>query len=182
MRSGFKHSERGYTMAEVLTVVAIIGILSLVSVPAFINFRASNTLKSSLNVFINDIRYARQYSITHTVYVRVAVDNNGTTASRPYTFQSSSDNGATWSSLTVPGAIGNVKTLPQQVWFVSTTGLPTAGTTALIEYHPNGGLTLASGSSTGQVVIGSSWSRMTYNRYTIVLSPSGQLTSTGSHS
>lgn len=182
MRSGVKHSERGYTIAEILTVVAIIGLLSMVSVPAFMNFRASNTLKSTMNVFINDVRFARQYSITHTVYVRVNILSTGSATSRTYTVESSADNGATWTALTIPGANGNQKYLPQQVTFVSTTDLPTSGSIARIEYHPNGVVTLATNATTGQVQLGSTWSRMRFDRYTIILSPSGQLTSRGTHS
>lgn len=182
MRSGVRHSERGYTIAEIITVVAIIGLLSLISVPAFMNFRASNTLKSSMNVFINDVRFARQYSITHSVYVRVNILATGASTSRTYTFESSADNGATWSQLTIPGSRGNQKYLPQQVWFVSTQDLPTSGAVTQIEYHPNGGVTLAVNATTGQVVLGSTWSRMANDRYTITLSPSGQLKSAGTHS
>jgi prepilin-type N-terminal cleavage/methylation domain-containing protein len=183
MRSGFRHSERGFSLAEMLTVLAIIGILSLISVPAFINFRASSTLRSALGGFINDVRYARQYSITHSVYVRVNIAAAGATTNRAYGFQQSPDNGGTWNSLTVPGSnVNGVKMLPQQIWFVSTTDLPTSGAVTQIEYHPNGALTLATNATTGQVVLGSTWSRMAKDRYTIVLSPSGQLTSTGTHS
>jgi prepilin-type N-terminal cleavage/methylation domain-containing protein len=183
MQSGFRRSSRGFSLAEMLVVVAIIGMLSLISVPAFINFRASNTFRSALRVFIDDVRFARQYSITHSLDVRIDLDATGsTTTSKNYAFYSSPDNGTTWNVLTIPGANGNVKTLPQQVWIDSTTSLPVGGTKPQIVYHPNGSVTLTAGAATGQVVLASTWTRMAFDRYTIVLSPSGQLTSKGSHS
>jgi prepilin-type N-terminal cleavage/methylation domain-containing protein len=183
MQSGVKHSMRGFTLTEMLVVVAIIGMLSLISVPAFINFRASNTFRSALRVFIDDVRYARQYSITHSADVLIDLDTPGNTStSKNYAFYSSTDNGATWNSLTVPGANRNVKTLPKQVWIDSTTSIPLNGTKPRIVYHPNGSVTLSGGAANGQVVIGSTWTRMAFDRYTIVLSPSGQLTSRGTHS
>ena len=75
-----------------------------------------------------------------------------------------------------------MKTLPQQVWIASTTSIPVAGTTPQIVYHPNGSVTLTAGAATGEVVLASTWTRMAFDRYTILLSPSGQLTSRGSHS
>jgi prepilin-type N-terminal cleavage/methylation domain-containing protein len=181
MQSGFKRSSRGFSLAEMLVVVAIIGMLSLISVPAFINFRASNTFRSALRVFIDDVRFARQYSITHSLDVRIDLDVPGNTStSKNYAFWSF--NGTTWDTLKIPGANVNVKTLPQQVWIDSTTSIPLSGTTPQIVYHPNGSVTLTAGAATGQVVLASTWTRMAFDRYTILLSPSGQLTSRGSHS
>src|SRR5205823_7062553 len=104
MQSGFRRSSRGFSLAEMLVVVAIIGLLSLISIPAFINFRASNTFKSALNTFINDVRFTRQYCITHTVYVRINILTTGAATSRAYTVESSADNGANWNPLPTPGA------------------------------------------------------------------------------
>jgi prepilin-type N-terminal cleavage/methylation domain-containing protein len=182
MQSGFRRSSRGFSLAEMIVVVAIIGVLSLISIPAFMNFRNSNTFKSSLRVFVNDLRYARQYAIAHTVLVRIELDAPGNqTTSKNYRFFSSADNGANWSNLTVPGASGNVKTLPKAVWIESSTSIPLTGSTPEIVYSPNGSVTLSSGAATGQVVLGAIWKKMAYDRYTIVLSPAGQLTSRGSH-
>src|SRR5437868_15143302 len=60
-----KSAQAGYTLAEVLTVVAIVGILSLVTVPAFMNFRTSNKVKSSVRTFTTELRRTRQLAITN---------------------------------------------------------------------------------------------------------------------
>ena len=39
MRSRFNHSSRGFSLTEMLVVIALIGVFSLISVPAFINMR-----------------------------------------------------------------------------------------------------------------------------------------------
>ncbi|MGN6182709.1 MAG: pilus assembly FimT family protein [Thermoanaerobaculia bacterium] len=57
-------ASRGYSLAELLVVVAIIGILSLVSVPAFMNYRQSAKLKASMRQFVADIRASRARAIT----------------------------------------------------------------------------------------------------------------------
>ncbi|HEY6141349.1 MAG TPA: GspH/FimT family pseudopilin [Thermoanaerobaculia bacterium] len=180
MQSGFRRSARGFSLAEMLVVVAIVGLLSLIAIPAFINFKNSNTFKSTLRVFVNDLRYARQYAITHTVLVRVELDAPGSqTASKSYRVYSSADNGGTWSDLTIPGGTGNVKTLPKSVWFDSAAQIPTTGGKPQIVYSPSG--TVALSGSPAEIVLGAIWKKMAYDRYTIGLSPSGQLTSRGSH-
>ena len=50
--SEHRHSlSRGYSLMELLTVTAIIGVMSLVTVPAFIKFYWSNKMKASLRQF-----------------------------------------------------------------------------------------------------------------------------------
>ena len=44
-------SSRGYSLAELLTVDAIIGIVSLVTVPNFIQYYRSAKMKTSINRF-----------------------------------------------------------------------------------------------------------------------------------
>ena len=57
-------SNRGYSLAEMLVVIAIIGIMSMVSVPMFMNFVRSNKVKSAMRQFTNDLRASRQRAIT----------------------------------------------------------------------------------------------------------------------
>jgi prepilin-type N-terminal cleavage/methylation domain-containing protein len=59
-----KTSQAGYSLAEMLTVVAIIGVLALVMVPNFMNFRNQNKMRTSLRNFASDLRTTRQLAIT----------------------------------------------------------------------------------------------------------------------
>lgn len=56
--------ERGYSLPELLVVVAIVGILALVVVPNFLSFIRANKIKSSLRQVSSDIRATRQIAIT----------------------------------------------------------------------------------------------------------------------
>ena len=56
--------QAGYSLAEMLTVVAIIGTLALVSVPAFMNYYNSNKVKTSMRTFTTDLRTARMMAIS----------------------------------------------------------------------------------------------------------------------
>ncbi|HEX9407409.1 MAG TPA: prepilin-type N-terminal cleavage/methylation domain-containing protein, partial [Thermoanaerobaculia bacterium] len=59
-----KRSQSGYSLAEMLTVVAIVGMLALVMVPNFITFFQSNKMKSSMRNFTTDLRSARALAIS----------------------------------------------------------------------------------------------------------------------
>jgi prepilin-type N-terminal cleavage/methylation domain-containing protein len=76
-----KSREHGYSISEMLVVVAIIGLLSLVTVPAFMSFRNSNKLKTSVRLFTGDLRAARQRAITraHQVLLTYSTTANGAT-------------------------------------------------------------------------------------------------------
>ena len=59
-----KRSQAGYSLAEMLTVVAIVGVLALVTVPSFMNYYNSNKVKASMRSFTSDLRTARTLAIT----------------------------------------------------------------------------------------------------------------------
>lgn len=90
-RSG-PSAQRGFSLVELLTVVAIIGILSLVTIPGFINLYRARKLKTSLTKVANDLRSARQLAVTSSTTVRIAYAENG----RAYYIFQSNDEGATW--------------------------------------------------------------------------------------
>lgn len=192
MRSEFRRSDSGYSLTELLVVVAIVGVLSLISVPAFINFKNQNTFRADLRNFTNDLRAARQYAIAQTVDVRVELDVPGNSlTSNTYRFYYSNDRGTTWTALSIsggrgitPGTTGNIKSLDGPVWIQSTASLPDIGNDSKpdIVYHPSGTMDLATNAASARVVLRSGWAKIAFDTYTIDLSASGQFTSTGSHS
>jgi prepilin-type N-terminal cleavage/methylation domain-containing protein len=69
--NGPHRSQAGYSLAEMLTVVAIVGVLAMVSVPSFITFYNSNRVKVSIRQFSTDLRRARALAITRGHIVKV---------------------------------------------------------------------------------------------------------------
>jgi prepilin-type N-terminal cleavage/methylation domain-containing protein len=102
----------GYSLIELLTVMAIIGVLSLITVPSFISFQRAGKMKSSLRNFTMDLRGMRQRAITQNIYTKVVIAPAATetTASRTYTFWQSADSGVTWTPLPMRGGFGGATT------------------------------------------------------------------------
>lgn len=67
----------GYSLAELLVVVAMIGVISLVTVPQFMVMFRSARIKSSLRQFTGDVRAARTKAVTRHRKFRVAICNTG---------------------------------------------------------------------------------------------------------
>jgi len=106
--------QRGYSLMEMLVVVAIIGILMLVTIPNFITMRKSSIVKGGMRQFTNDLRAARQHAVAKSVLVAVSYDPG----KRVYYFRESSDEGANWDLL---GSI-NPKYLPESVYLENGAG------------------------------------------------------------
>ena len=61
MRS--KDAFRGFTLLELMVVLAIVAVLSTLAAPSLTRLLQSNTLSSNVNTFMADLRYARSESI-----------------------------------------------------------------------------------------------------------------------
>ncbi|HUF17872.1 MAG TPA: prepilin-type N-terminal cleavage/methylation domain-containing protein [Thermoanaerobaculia bacterium] len=86
----------GFSLPELLVVMAILGLIVMVSVPNFIAYFHSNKVKTSLRTFNADVRAARQRAVTHNSMTRVTF-RTGVGASDYGVFESI-DGGDTWSA------------------------------------------------------------------------------------
>jgi type II secretory pathway pseudopilin PulG len=85
--------QRGYSLAEALVVLTIIGLVTGVTVPFFMNYLRSNRIRSSAMYFQTAIRFARQRAVTKRIQTRLSFDP----AARPgrYTIWEASYNATT---------------------------------------------------------------------------------------
>lgn len=99
MKPTFHPRQRGYSLTEMLVVVAIIGILSLVTVPNFMNMYRAAKMKSSLQQFTTDIRGARQRAVTRVTPMKVSWQQG--TGNREYRIYSGvqGSTGITWTQV-----------------------------------------------------------------------------------
>jgi prepilin-type N-terminal cleavage/methylation domain-containing protein len=86
-------AERGYSLAEALVVVAIIGVISLVSVPNFMAMYRSGKIKAGIRLLSTDVRAARQRAVTT---YRPTMVSLGTTATEKYSWFVYDWNGTAW--------------------------------------------------------------------------------------
>jgi prepilin-type N-terminal cleavage/methylation domain-containing protein len=174
------NASRGYTIIEILVVVAIIGIMSLVTVPAFMNFQRSSAVKAQLRAFTSDVRNCRQRAITRNSEVRLELDS--ATVYRFY----EKPNAGTWGALNgfSGGGVSNLKTLEKGVTFsANTLGDTDANGKKDLVFRPDGTVNIGTtGTPPGTITLLSNWQNIAQNKYLITVSSSGQLTTAGSHS
>ena len=69
--------QQGYSLAEMLVVVAIIGLISLVAVPNFISLYKGSRFKAVMRSFVSVVRNTQQRAITENRRMRISFDPNG---------------------------------------------------------------------------------------------------------
>lgn len=174
-----RSSRSGYTLVEMLTVVAIIGILSLIGIPAFMNFQRANSFRSAMRQVSTDLRAARAMAIQQAFDVRVEFQT-GSTAAKEYRFFSSRDNGTTWTALRLRGAPETIKRLEGSVWFESATNLPDIGANGRVDliFVPSGQARLdpaVPNAANTEILLRTDWENIATDHYYITVSRAGQI-------
>lgn len=60
-------NSNGFTLAEFLIVICIIGIISLIGIPAFRAYQPSLQLSGAVRDLVTDLRYAQQLAVTEQI-------------------------------------------------------------------------------------------------------------------
>lgn len=177
-------AQGGYSLAELLVVVAIIGTISLVSVPAFMTYRESSKIKASVAQMTNDLRATRYRAIERNRPVKLSFK----TAVHGTEYQRYDGNaaGTTWVRN------GDPKYLDGAIWIDSTTFIDedsVADGKKDIIFQQNGIISTASpvhyhtkteaGKEVAVLVLRTQ-AKISKNQYTLYFQPNGSVQSVGS--
>lgn len=181
MTNQSRTAEAGYSLVEMLVVVAIVGVLSLVTVPQFMTFYKQNKMRTSVRQFTTDVRLVRQRAISQNTRTAIsftpgAAPSGGDVRGRYGIYTEIVDNAVdpptrTWT------LIGNFKNLDETVYFIdSSYALNSAvdDTMEDIVFVPNG--TIAN-TPVSPVLVIKTDNKIPNNRCTLTFSAAGSFTS-----
>lgn len=81
VRAGFfmkRFNKTGFTLLELIIVVAILGIVSAIAAPNYMNYMAERRLKGAARMVMSDLMAARQKAVSQNINVTVAFTSSYT--------------------------------------------------------------------------------------------------------
>lgn len=175
--------EAGYSLAEMLTVIAIIGIMSLVFVPNFIGYYQSSKVKAAMRSFTSDVRKMRALAIGRGVQTKLSYTTGAT--ARTYTLYygtSALQTSQNWTQLSGTMGTGSkqlesIINFPADSASTPQTFIDEDGDGTLdVIFYPDGRVKTPAGKSYGSVTIKTPLSKVTVQQYEIQISPVGRVT------
>jgi prepilin-type N-terminal cleavage/methylation domain-containing protein len=187
-----KLNQAGYTLTEMLVVIAIIGMLALVMVPNFMTFYQSNKMKASMRNLTTDLRSTRQLAISRGDEAMLTYGVGSAARSYDIWLGDRPFNSVNWTRQTGPGSNPpkQTKFLDDVVFFPSGNTLQTftdvldcssntncaAGADTKIDviFRPDGSAELPSGNTSAIITI-QTLQNIPKPIYTVTISPSGRV-------
>jgi prepilin-type N-terminal cleavage/methylation domain-containing protein len=128
------NQQTGFTLIEMLTVIAVMGILAAIAAPSFGNFVKDNQLASTLSQLTNDLNRARTEAIKRNTWMLVCVRNTAGT---------DCDTATNWQNgwLTCPASSSGAvvcDATPLSQHAAISSGMTLTGSAAVIRFNPNG--------------------------------------------
>ena len=163
MKSTRRRASRGYSLTELLTVVAIVGLVVLVSVPAFTQLMPQYRLRSAASDVTGALRMIRQKAITTRSDWKMTVDP----VNERYSL-SEKNTAGTWIKIGSNGrpVIGDAP------WWTALSGVDVTGASTFEVTMQRDG----TAETAATIVLATSSSRVKWNRYTITVAASGNVT------
>jgi len=185
-------NQAGYSLAEMLVVVAIIGVLALVMVPNFMSFYQSNKMKTSMRNFTTDLRSVRQLAISQGKQVAISFKTGAAQRSYDWYLGDQSFNSVNWTPQTGPGRTRPTKYLDDIAYFPADgAGTPQSFTDVIdctanpcvagndgkidIIFNPDGSVILPAAATSGTVTIKTDLNKLPKTQYAITISPTGRV-------
>lgn len=72
----YRVQQRGYSLMELVIVIAIVGIMATIAIPSLTSFVNQNRLNSVKTLLVNDINTARSEAIKSNTRVSICASNN----------------------------------------------------------------------------------------------------------
>jgi type IV fimbrial biogenesis protein FimT len=130
---------KGFTLVEILMVIALLGVMLVAGMPGFQQFITKTRISGATNEFLGDLSYARSEAATRQVEVAICTSTNQTACA----------SGGDWANgriifidTNADGAVSSGETVLRVSQAMTSTTVTTTGfgSTDIVRFRPFGGL------------------------------------------